>query len=1113
METVLHVYRAGESYVGQLIAADDDLANEEQIHPQRVLIMDHSGSMGQWSRIMLQHVLPKVLDLLGAQPDEHLLLILFSTMASHHHLKVRDLPNFDPGPQAITNMRGVFQELQTQLDPGNPQVQILVLSDGLVNDQQQTVDAAANAAAALKGFFDIDARAVRLFTSNYGQPDTRALASVLQLNTKTVATLVDLHSDVGFEEMAQSMADMFAGTSSIGGVLQTDNTVLQPSPWSEPKNEIRVICGKNTFWLTAYPEHPSLNGKAVTIQDEPPMNQDTMSDILADRLDFFVSQLKVLKVVNTEQAKDQIKSIVDYFQNLEASLEPVGDLTKFLEDGKLKSRATFMRRNLERRLKSVTTMMESIAKDDRVAALNQAQQADYLRKMGANKNSRALARRAQTAGMDFDRTLRNEILRMKANLHELNDIDTSTHSVSFYSQASTLDGIKEVCEMADDCDTFEALLAVDLLRLFNVVGVPCVAPISDFPDPMTYRIEQMLAGSYVSVADLSIVELMGSKLEAPGAGIKIANAVPVFEDIQVQRFLHRHAPTALEYICSIGMRRVLAEVPCTFPYTLVAGVWRLIQQIDTEKSEANISLLARMVPSYHESCQGRFEYLMPILRTDQDPDKSYFIGYNGITNMISPFWRLAEEGLFKYTQRILRALYTFEVFQVMRRLNKLKDPKFPIEQLDRLLGVDFASRGTPLPEMFSRSEPKHNQQVSVNQECLATLCEPLSHVKYATIILPLFSAIRQDKPVEMVRQVQEISEETISRALGLDFPLEEFMMYNIVEGFLYQSKQCRVDKENTKSLRPDLGTRSEGQKLCNEYIISRYSEDYQARLKLMAGEEKKCILDQLIKKMVETDSMDKFCNLLSDGIQIGEVSLKIANFSSYGCAELHASLMNSTETVAHRAEKLEVFYTGEDAQQNVVWNGGNMYRTATAPVKKLLADLGKDDTWLRIEQRYKSKVSHVYRGGKCECNRQGHSNDKPSYFAFGHDSLISYFGVISSIAWAEYKQEHPTCCGVAHASSDEAGLRSAFEQLEAKRARRQECENDRAKLIAAIIKTKEQRYHKQKAGAQTKALHFRAQYSPFGGGYNGQGNDKGKGASKGSLRSMASSSDESDDSA
>merc|ERR1740130_2363081 len=112
---------------------------------------------------MIQTVFPQVLDALGAQPKEHLLVILFSCKASHHHMQVQDLPSFDPGRQGATKMAGVFAELQTQLDASNPRVQLLVLSDGDVHDQEPTAQKAAEVASALKDRFQIEARAVRLF--------------------------------------------------------------------------------------------------------------------------------------------------------------------------------------------------------------------------------------------------------------------------------------------------------------------------------------------------------------------------------------------------------------------------------------------------------------------------------------------------------------------------------------------------------------------------------------------------------------------------------------------------------------------------------------------------------------------------------------------------------------------------------------------------------------------------------------------------------------------------------------------------------------------------------------------------------------------------------------
>jgi len=673
------------------------------------------------------------------------------------------------------------------------------------------------------------------------------------------------------------------------------------------------------------------------------------------------------------------------------------------------------------------------------------------------KNSKALAKRAQTAGMEFDAVVRKEILRMKDNLGDLDGVDTDKQAVSFYSQASTVDGIKEVCAMADDAEVFEVLTAVDLLRLFNVVGIPAVGPVADFPDPMTYRLDQLMPGSFISVADLSVVELAGSKLKTPGTEIEIVNAIPYFEDLTIQRFLQKHAPTTLEYICSIGMRRVLAEVPFTFAYSLCGGLWRLIQQMDTDKSELNVTTLKIMAPSYHRSLHGRFKYLVPMLQDDRDPEKSFFLSHNGITNTISPLWCLVKAGNLQHIVRIMRALYTFETFQVMRRLCRQKDAKFYVQQLDRLLGVDFKAKGTPLPERFSRPSAVHTQQLELDRAFFAELRKSLEHVKYATIIVPLFQAISHEDPLGQARAIPQISDETMSLALGLDYPFEEFLMYNIIEGFLYQSKQSRVDKDTTKSLRPDLGVRALGQQMCEEYILQRYSDDYDLRLKEMAGEERKQLCTELIQKLLETDRMNTFASLLSKGVTRGEIAFQIVNFNSQGVLELHTALLDPSQIVEKRAEKLYVFYTGEDDEELAVWNGGNMYKTDTNPVRKLLTSMNEKTIWEKIQERYQTKGSHVYRGSESQKNRHGHSNSKPSYFAFGHDMLAEYFGVVSQETWEAYQEAHPTCCGMCDAVSDLTQFKLLCDHLCAKRLRRDECLHDVAKRDAAIGAKKERK--------------------------------------------------------
>lgn len=379
--------------------------------------------------------------------------------------------------------------------------------------------------------------------------------------------------------------------------------------------------------------------------------------------------------------------------------------------------------------------------------------------------------------------------------------------------------------------------------------------------------------------------------------------------------------------------------------------------MDTDKSELNVTTLKTLAPSYHMSLHNRFEYVVPLIQNDQDPEKSFFLSHNGITNMMSPLWRLVEIGKLQYMPRILRALYTFETFQVMRRLCRQKDSKFYITQVDRLLGVDFKAKGTPLPEMFSRPNVIHTQKLELNQEFLAELRKSLEHVKYATIIVPLFQAVKHADPLGQARAIPQISDDTVSKALGLDYSFEEFLMYNIVEGFLYQSKQSRTDKETTKSLRPDLGVRAMGQQMCDEYLLQRYSEDYDLRLKQMAIDERKHLCTELIKQLLETDSMVTFCSLMSEGITRGEVTFQLVNFSSQGVLELHSALLDQAQTVVKRAEKLYVFYTAEDTEEKPVWNGGNMYKTDTNPIRKLLVSMSEEALGTRSRSDTKAKVA------------------------------------------------------------------------------------------------------------------------------------------------------------
>lgn len=55
-------------------------------------------------------------------------------------------------------------------------------------------------------------------------------------------------------------------------------------------------------------------------------------------------------------------------------------------------------------------------------------------------------------------------------------------------------------------------------------------------------------------------------------------------------------------------------------------------------------------------------------------------------------------------------------------------------------------------------------------------------------------------------------------------------------------------------------------------------------------------------------------------------------------------------------------------------------------------------------------IQHKYR--ETFPNRQGHSNNKVSYWALGFKTLEDMFSSISNLIKEKYKEEHYNCCGL-----------------------------------------------------------------------------------------------------
>jgi len=678
--------------------------------------------MGHHARRLITQLFPNVLEKLGYANDRKVHVVTYESNTSYQLTTLDGLRNIKRIEQGGTYMAPVPNTLLPILIPekqpkGKRESGFLIVtvSDGQIFDQEQTLQNASTLAEAIKGapVGTIRSHAIRFDTG--GQADTRALSSLLQLDNSGMP--VELLNISQRCDDADFVAQVVHALEEGGGVmtLNLKGATVRRFPWAtEGADNLPVHIGTNISWIDSVPESMTIDGQMVDIKvSDATLNRSAFMALLGKQFNGFLQRARVLKVVGTTSSLDEVSRMVQYFDGLERSWEVAEEkATDTTNLTNLQKRTNRLKRHIQKTATSLRFQFNSIMNDARVNKMNASQQADYLRSVDFTKNTaRGLARRgADSSGeFDFDEVTRKEVLAMHDNISELADVDDTNHLVSFYSRATTLEGIKTVCGLVEEGVLGEVTTA-QVIELFNIVGVPCDAPIGDFPDAMSYRINSMHFDCYVSLADVLVykVESGGLDLDTPGTRSKIVNVVPVFEDPRIGRFLRKYAPTLLEYVASVGMRRVIVDVPMTLGYTLLAGVWKMVEILGGEKGTASEVAVRTFLHFIDQLpvCVGKyFAHTMPLLTHDNSNERlSYHLLNNGVTNMMVALLQGLRKGIKFDMAKLLRALYTFEVWQAVRkRYRQTEDGPAECERMiHRLFEVDFNKWRVPVTPLFEK---------------------------------------------------------------------------------------------------------------------------------------------------------------------------------------------------------------------------------------------------------------------------------------------------------------------------------------------------------------------------------------------------------------------------
>jgi hypothetical protein len=232
-----------------------------------------------------------------------------------------------------TYMANVYEKVKSVLNSSGigKNYRILVLSDGEIADQTETVIQAEE----LKKFVDynnysLSIGSIRYYTG-FGDPDTRAISSVLILNTDNYMKklLTEVSSNDPNEKISRKIYELFKNDYFESNfIIKSDKIKFRIEPWKEGSNSLKLKEGNNIIFSDGNPslekveifEGDKLKYKKDDFKNGYKINYSNYNILLGEKIDMTARKVKINKTSGSKAALEENKKIIKYFENFEKKL-------------------------------------------------------------------------------------------------------------------------------------------------------------------------------------------------------------------------------------------------------------------------------------------------------------------------------------------------------------------------------------------------------------------------------------------------------------------------------------------------------------------------------------------------------------------------------------------------------------------------------------------------------------------------------------------------------------------------------------------------------------------------------------------------------------------------
>lgn len=355
---------ADKKFIGT-IKVDENLEAQDASLVETVILLDRSYSMGESAKRVANEIIPLFLSKLHYSETQVIHFITFDSKTELYSKQIKELKSLRITARDGTVLATAIEKCQQlfgTFSKGKP-IRVLTISDGEVSDIEEAQTAATKLVEFLKLHdFSISSQAVRLFTSS-NQPDTTALASLLQINNTSTPRLIDISTFETNNSIAEKIAVLFRYDNlAHGRTLNSTEAIFIKLPWeSTASSQLTLAPGDNLFWLKSFPSDEMKVGESsVNVITQQPLTLEKFQKLMRKKVNKITEHMKILKIVGTDEAEETVAQMVEYFKKTEEELM-------------VKSESP------EAQQKKITEVLDIIASDDFVKDFDAAQKADYLR--------------------------------------------------------------------------------------------------------------------------------------------------------------------------------------------------------------------------------------------------------------------------------------------------------------------------------------------------------------------------------------------------------------------------------------------------------------------------------------------------------------------------------------------------------------------------------------------------------------------------------------------------------------------------------------------------------------------------------------------------------------